>query len=360
MVQIANAWAVHRKTGEEQEIAARDALSRSNDYDWRCPDACCRIPLTHYKQHIKTFHDPVSGQSFKTKVAAHFRRKAHGPAHAAECKAVDDYTKYQLYARSQGGLSHQGGSFVFNVNIPTDNALAAFRRRASDLSRHFRQRALERLAAPGQISYDEGPKKKPLSAGLSSVEKLAELLNVSAFDPSYRESIILRDGPRLLSLAQIYKDDPLALYREQHERAKKGGKELAVLVHFKPIAFAKYHSKRDLTIQGQAVQIAGSNCRDRYSVSVMLHCGSRDIFESLTRRIKNGDRSFLLYAPSARVDLIELAQKKYDIANGLSKDNAVYVHVHANRAEQITAWSPPEAQMSFAFADPKASQERKP
>lgn len=355
MVQIAKAWAVDRKTGEGKEIAARHVDKAAvKDYDWFCPDECCRAPLTHYNQHLQTFQDPESGERFKINVAAHFQRKKGGAAHAEACKAVDDYTKYQLYARAAGGISHQHGSFVFNINIPTDTLDAPIRKKPSALTQKFQQKALDRAVAE---SATLAPKiYEPRSMGLRDVEKLGGLLDVSAFDPEYRRSIILRDGRRLVTLDKIFKDDPISFYREEHERAKKNSPEEPVLVHFKPIAIGKYHSRQSRTIQGIAAPITASNGRARYSVSVMLHCGNEKIFDDIVNDIKDGNRSFLIYAPRAQVNLIELAHKKKEMEIGKPKDNAVFVHIRADRAEQVAAWTPLDPQLCLALPMPDGTK----
>lgn len=352
MVQIANAWAVNRITGEEHDVAARDVDPHSKEYDWLCPDQCCRIPLTAYSQHVRTFHDPFNEQTFQATVAAHFQRKAHGPDHAPACSAVDDFTKYKLYAREQRAVSHgEDRAFVFNLNIPSSDRSAPTRKRASAVTRHFQEKASSEVAGADQIFVAAEHRPKPHSMGLSSVDKLAKLLDLTAFDLKYRESTLLREGPRIHTLSQLYKDDVVRFYREAHARAKDGTDPVPALIHFKPIALAKFHSKRDLTIQGLAAPVLSSNGRDRYAVSVLLHCATPEIYASLKAGIKSGERSFLVYVPSPYVDLMELAQKKRDMADGRQKDNAVFVHARVGHSGQVMAWSPPSAQMAFHFPD---------
>lgn len=355
MVQIANAWAVNRKTGEEQDIAARDVDPHSKAHDWLCPDKCCRIPLTFYSQHNRTFHDPFSGEPFVATVAAHFQRKAHGPDHDKACTAVDDFTKLKLYARESRAVSHDADRvFVFNLHIPSSDRPAPLRKQASLVTRHFREKATEGTTATPENAdqiYVSTDKPRRHSMGLSSVDKLAKLLDLTAFDPKYRESIVLRAGPQTFALSAIYKDDTVKFYREAHASAKEGADPAPALIHFKPIALAKYHSKRDLTIQGLAAPVLASNGRDRYSVSVQLHCATPEIYAALKADIKSGERSFLVYVPRPYVDLMELAQKKRDMESGRQKDNAVFVHARVGHEGQIVKWSPPDAQMSFRFAD---------
>lgn len=359
MVQIATAWAVNRTTGEEQDIAARNVDPRSKAHDWLCPDQCCRIPLTFYSQHERTFHDPFNGQTFSATVAAHFQRKANGPDHSSACSAVDDFTKYKLYAREQRAVSHDADrAFVFNLNIPSSDRSPPLRKRVSALTRHFRDKAIEGAGAQMpeeggyQIYVAPDPKPKPHSVGLSSVDKVAKLLDLTAFDPKYRESTMLRAGPRTFPLSELYKDDMVKFYREAHSRAKQGGESDPALIHFRPIVLGKFHSKRNLTIQGQPASVLASNGRDRYAVSVLLHCATPEIYAALKADIKGGARSFLLYAPSPYVDLMELAQKKLDMAAGRQKDNAVFIHAHIGHSNQLMTWKPPSAQKEFGFAMP--------
>ena len=359
MVQIAKARYIDPATGEEKEITAR-AVDRDRDaaLHFICPDKCCSAELTHYKEHLQTYYDLRTSEPYTLKVAAHFQRKKNSPPHDAACKAVDDYTRLQIYARNAGALSLQHGAFVFNLNIPTDNVPAPLRRKRSALGPAFD------AARGADVSRTEScvpagaekEKHEPLSKGLNSVEKLAGLLDASAFDPQYRKSILVRAGARSYTLAEIYQDKPIEFYRKEHKRAKRGAPPDPVLVQFQPIAIGKYHSPRALTIQGLATPIAASNGRAKYAVSVLLHCGTEEIYKDLKEKIVQGARSFLIFAPQAHVNLIELAHKKKEMEIGKPKDNAVFVHITVNRPEQITRWSPPEAQLSFHLAVPEPDQ----
>ena len=362
MVQIARAWAVDRTTGEGAEISARTVdKKRDADLDYFCPDKCCRIPLSHHKEHLHTFVDPDSGRAFKANVAAYFQRKPNGARHDDACTAVDAYTKYQIFARKNGGESHERGTFVFNLNIPTNTVPAPDRKRKSALTQKFQNRAFEKLTAQSQESAPSSERPAPQSQGLANVGKLAGLLEASAFNPKYRESVLLRDGPRLASLSEIYKDKPIEFYREEHARAKRGGPAKPVLVHFEPIAMGKFHSPHDLTIQGLAAPIRASNGKAKYAVSIQLHCGSKSMYDEIREQIRGGARSFLIYAPLAYVSLIELAHKKKEMEIGKPTDKAVFVHVRADRPEQIVRWTPPAAQLSFDLdTTPKPSRGEEP
>lgn len=363
MVQIANARYEDPASGDMLEISARAVdKDRHGSARFICPDKCCSAELTHYREHIQTYYDPQSGEPYSLKVAAHFQRKKNSPPHDAHCKAVDDYTRLQRYARDSGALSLQHGAFVFNLNIPTDNAPAPLRRKKHRaLAPSFNAAAKETTSNERKYGDDVNATEKtgPLSRGLNSVEKLAGLLDASAFDPQYRKSILVRAGARRFTLSDIYKDDPIAFYREEHERAKKDRPPQPVLIQFQPIAIGKYHSPHALTIQGQASPITASNGKAKYAVSVMMHCGNEEIYARVKEQIKEGARSFLLYAASANVNLIELAHKKKEMEIGRQKDNAVFVHVRLDRPEQIIAWSPPQAQLSFDLSKP-SRRGRKP
>ena len=362
MVQIAKARYTDPETGEEKEIAA-SAVDKKRDADIRfvCPDKCCSAELTHYKEHLQTFYDLRTNEPYSLKVAAHFQRKKNSPPHAEACKAVDDYTRLQIFARDAGALSLQHGAFVFNLNIPTDNAPAPLRHKRRMLGQQFDAvRGGNVSVSKPEAQHHEDAKENhaPLSKGLNSIEKLAGLLKASAFNPQYRKSILVRTGTSQFTLADIYKDKPIEFYREEHERAKKSEPPRPVLVQFQPIAIGKYHSPHAGTIQGLAAPIMASNGRAKYAVSILLHCGTEEIYKDIKAQITQGARSFLIYAPQAAVNLIELAHKKKEMEIGHPKDNAVFVHVRVDRPEQIMRWSPPDPQLSFNL--PEAKDQPKP
>lgn len=317
-----------------------------------CPDEGCRAELSHYKAHRRTYYDQITGEPYSLKIPDFYQRMAGSPDHDPSCTAIDHYTRYTGYARSLGGVSLQHGAFVYNLNIPVDNNPAPIRRPRL-LSGEF--------AAPARAPDQEDAltTRQKLSLGLNDVQKLAGLLDRTQFDQGYRESILLRRGTKYCTLADIFENDPVALFKKEHLRSKNAGAPAPVLVQFKPIALAKFHSARDLTIQGQAVSIRGADGQD-YSVSVKLHCGTEENYKAVKDSIREGKRSFLVYAEQATVDLFEFAQKKKEIADKTAKDRAVFVHVRINRPEQIATWTPQGAQLGFAQAGMDLPVQSKP
>ena len=352
MVQITHARIRDEATGEPVKISAA-AFDKKSDGKklCLCPDEHCGAVLTHYKSYMQTYYDLQTGEPYKLKIPAHFKRVLGGPAHSESCTAVDAYTIYQNYARDIGGLSQQHGAFVYNLNIMTDNRPAPLRH-ARDLSSSFG-------SAHGRV---EGVKKRAsvrMSEGLNHVRKLAGLLDRTEFDKHYRDSILLRDGGKRFTLADLYEDDSVRLFREAHARAKSGAAPTPLLLQFKPIVLAKFHSKKELTIQGQPVAVRGGDGND-YFVSVKLHCGSKNIYDSVKQGLRSGERSFLLYAKDARVDLIEFAHKKKEIQDGRAQDRAVFVHVRVDRPEQLMAWKPHNGQLDLEVAGMELPVQHKP
>lgn len=350
MVQITHARIRDENTGELVKISAATFDKKMDGKKLcLCPDKNCGALLTHYKSYEQTFYDPLP---YKLKVPAHFKRAEGSPAHSENCTAVDAYTTYQSYARNLGGLSQQHGAFVYNLNIMTDNVPAPIRRPNRALSA-----AYDRARKP--IREDDDRPSVRLSEGLNHVKKLAGLLDRTEFDRHYRDSILLRDGSKRYTLAEIFEDDTLRLFRGEHARAKSGGASKPVLLQFKPIVLAKFHDKRAMTMQGQAVTVRGGDGHD-YSVSVKLHCGSKEIFDSVKQGLRAGEHSFLLYAKAARVDLMEFAHKKKEIHEGRAQDRAVFVHVRIDRPEQMTAWKPFDGQLDLEVAGMELPMQFKP
>lgn len=344
MVQITHARLRDDETGKPVRISAAN-FDKATDGKklCQCPDPDCSAILTHYKSYLQTFYDLVTNEPYKLKVPAHFKRAEGSPPHSLECTAVDQYTIYQSYARDIGGLSQMHGRFVYNLNIMTNDDTAPVRhpRKAGD---PFNNAATRENKSDGQ-----GHEHRKLSQGLNSVKKLAGLLDHTEFDKEYRESILLRDGRKSYTLAQLFRNDTLALFRERHTQAKNGDAPQPVLLQFKPIVLGQFHSKKERTIQGQAVTVRGGDGRD-YSVSVKLHCASREIYDSLKQEIRAGKRSFLVYAESATVDLVEFAHKKHEIQQGTAKDRTVFVHVRVGMPQQMTPWVPYDGQLDLQNA----------
>lgn len=318
-----------------------------------CPDANCPAILVHHKKHFQTFYNLTTGDAYKLSIPSFFQRHPKSPPHAPTCTAVDHYAHYQNYARSIAGVGLSHGAFVYNLNIPTKDLPERTKRSARRLSGNF---ALH--VAPKDVERETYIHRK-LSEGISSVKKIAGLLDATEFDRDYRDATLLRDGPRHFTLSRIFKNDIVALFREEGARARNGAAPTPVLLHFKPIVMGKYHSRQDWTIQGQAKSIKGIDGHTYY-VSAKLNCGSKDVYEAVKRDIRGGKRSFLIYAECATVDLFEFAQKKKDIQAGNAKDNAVFVHIRINMPEQITPWTPYNGQLDLEQAGMDLPPQPKP
>lgn len=361
MVQITHALVRDEATGKPVKIAA---ATFDKDADGKkvcmCPDPQCGALLTHYKSYMQTFYDLDTGAPYKLKIPAHFKRMPGSPPHDMSCTTVDDYTIYQNYARTLGALSQQHGAFVYNLNIMTDARPAPVR--TPKLASAFNGAVEVRENRNGHghdHANGNGHSRHKLSEGLNDVRKLAGLLDHTEFDRGYRDSIVLRDGARRYTLANLFENDTLKLFRAEHARAKAGANATPLLLQFKPIVLAKYHDRKARTIQGQAVTVHGADGHD-YSVSVKLHCGSKEIYDAVKKDIRTGERSFLIYAERSYVDLTEFAHKKMEIQNGKAKDRTVFVHVHANMPQQIAAWTPFNGQLDLEIAGMELPMHQKP
>ena len=358
MVQITHARIRDDNTGELVKIAAKDFDKKTDGKKvCHCPDKNCGAILSHVTSYQQNFYDPENREWYKLKIPAHFQRAKGSAPHHESCTAVDAYTIYQGYAREVGGLSQQNGAFVYNLNIMTDNRPAPIRR--PRLAAAFGVAVPVRESNGSAATPNDAKERARLSIGLNHVDKLAGLLNKTEFDKHYRHSILLRDGIKRYTLADLFEDDTVRLFRTAHARAKAGAEAMPVLLQFKPIAIAEFHDKKARTFVGQATTMRGADGHN-YSVSVMLHCGTEEIFKSMKQAIRAGERSFLLYAENARVDLLEFVQKKKDIHDGRAKDSAVLVHVRIDRPEQMTVWTPFNGQLDLEEAGMDLPIHRKP
>lgn len=367
MVQITHALIRDEASGKQVKIAA---ATFDKDTDGKkvcqCPDPHCGAVLTHYKSYMQTFYDLDTNEPYKLKIPAHFKRLQGGPPHDQSCTAVDDYTIFQSYARDIGGLSQQHGAFVYNLNIMTDGRPAPVR--APKLASAF-EGAVEIRENKNGNGHDAANghrngnghsyERRKLSEGLNHVQRLAGLLDHTEFDRQYRDSILLRDGKRRYTLANLFENDVVRLFRAEHARAKNGADAGAVLFQFKPIVLGKYHKKKDLTIQGQPVTMRDPQGHV-YSVCAKLHCGSKEIYDSLKEQIRSGKRSFLIYTDRAYVDLLEFKHKKIEIHEGKAKDRSVFVHLHATMPQQVAAWTPFNGQLDLEVAGMDLPIYRKP
>jgi hypothetical protein len=356
MVQITHALIRNDETGEFVKKAA-DTFDKKTDgkKTCHCPDRNCPAVLTHYSSYMQTYYDLETNEPYKLKIPAHFKRAQGSPLHDISCTAVDSYTIYQNYARDLGGLSQQGGAFVYNLNIMTDPRPAPIRPRQTLLQKFDGavevrdNKSADQNAKQNGSNDNNASRKVKLSEGLNHVDKLAGLLDRTEFDKEYRHSILLRDGRKRYTLAEIFENDTVRLFRSAHARTKNKEGATPVLAQFKPIVLAAFHNKKQLTLQGQAITMRGVDGHD-YSVSVKLHCGSKEIYESLKKDIRAGKRSFLVYSEDTYVDLIEFAHKKKEIQQGRAQDRAVFVHVHIKMPRQVTAWMPYNGQLDLEGA----------
>lgn len=341
MVQITHARQRNSDTGAYELVPAVDFDKKTDGQKiCFCPDEQCGATLTHYQSYYQTFYSPLNNEPYKLKIAAHFKREPGSPQHDIACTAVEHYAAYQNFSRELGAsLGH--GAFVFNLNIPTNTFPAPTRQNVDSHIRNFNEAAL------AEKENKNSPSRK-LSAGLNDVKKLAQLLDSTEFDRQYRESIALRNGNKYYKLSDLFEDDALTAFRSHHDMARKCEQRPAI-IQFKPIAIGKYHSKKNGTIQGQAVPIKGGDGKD-YSVSMMLHCDSPDVYDSVKKEIRNNERSFLVYTDKSYVNLQEFSDKKHAIQDGSAKDNSVLVHLHVKTNHQICAWMPTDGQLELEEA----------
>lgn len=348
MVQITHALVRDDETGELVKIAA-DKFDKKTDgkKTCHCPDENCPALLTHYQTHMHHYYDEVARKHYKLKIPDYFRVAGKSPPHAPSCTAVVAYSAYQNSARDLGGLSQQNGVFIYNLDVMTNTRPAPNRSRKV-LSPEFRAAAPVRDNKSSSQNDNDGKKLK-LSEGLNHVKGLAKLLDSTEFDRHYRDAILLRDGDRSYTLAGLFVDDTLALFRAEYTRAKKGDGDAPVLLQFKPIEIGRFHSKRDLTIQGLALPIKSVD-GNKYYVSVKLHCGSEEIYKSVKENIRRGNNSFLLYTDKATVDIQECERTQSQVQKGEAKDRTVFVHVSVATPQQIMPWKPFDGQLDMEVA----------
>lgn len=354
MVQVTKVRQI-QADGSEKIIAAR-AFDKAVDgaKPCLCPDPGCTARMGHVAKHDHTYPlypGTESPETRKLRVPDYFRRLPGSPPHAENCSVALAYQRMAETARSYGGV-RSGAGFVFNLNIMTDNRPGPVRSLRQDISP---RRILEEAHARAS-GYR--PRQR-YSESVSDISKLAKMLEQTAFDPEQRETMALRDNGRLYTLAEIYHDDPLKFFRTKHAEAKAAQaaghiKPLPVpaVFVFKPVATPRsegriFWNEKEQTIISQPAQIKGLDTL-RYAPSVRLNFTDASQYQEVTRQIRGGVRSFLVYDDRASVNLKEFAQRKEEIRAG-KKGHAVFVDIHVVRAGQIMAWTPMSAQMDFTL-----------
>lgn len=344
MVQITEARVIDKETGVERRVRA-DAYDKAlNDKTIRCcPDDNCPARLSHYTDYKQKFYNPVTGEPYELHIAASFRRSPNSPDHAKDCTQVEAHVKRQTIVRARGGEIHASGAEIYNLNILTDHRPAPERKAPSALQESYGR-------AHDAIDRRTPTARRTLSTGVNNIKGLAALLDETYYAPEQRALKILRTGGRDTTLAAIFIGDPLLAFHEKIEERERQavGEHVAggpQLIHFRPIPIAKYRSAHDHTIQGLA---AARTMPDgsRQHVSFQLHCGGKAQYDAVCDAIKKGARSFLVYTPEVRLDLMGEGRIR-------KEEHPVLLHIYAHRAGQIMAWTPPAAQLSLLPVDVK-------
>lgn len=308
----------------------------------RCPDPHCPATLSRHAEHDQTFYDPRTGEAYRLKIADFYQREGGAPFHDASCSAVKQYEAYQSYARKAGALSLGEGAMVFNLNILTDRIPAPLRQQKGSAVSAYGNAVRTNI-----LSDDAEKSHHPLSQGINSTQQLARMIEETVFNTDLRRSMVMRIGKRHFTLDQIFHEDPLKFFYDRYALSKEGqGAGEPVLVQFQPIAIAaqrddvtgkvtkKFHDKASRTIIGQAAQVIAGDGQ-KYYVSVMLHCGTEEIYKDIKDSIRQKARSFMIYSEDAYVNRPEFMAKKQEVQHNPDADRGVFVHVHVNKPGQI-------------------------
>lgn len=317
-----------------------------------CPDPQCVARMVHVRAHDQTYYD--EGGAYTLRVAAHFRRHPKSPPHAEKCAIAQAYHRYADQARHFGGSQRGEAGFVYNLNIMTDTRPAPGR----GLARHFPAvKAAPQITARYAASAGYSA-RAPWSKGINHIRMLAQLLDETAFDPGLRAENHMRRNSKLLTLAEMYKEDAVALLRAGHSRSKalrdnpSAPRSWPMLFNFRPIMTPK---SKELTFwDGKAQSVTGAPQKiedakgNAYYISARLNFGSKDLYRSFIKMLRGGEKSFLAYDDRVSVDMEDFMRMKEAMHNKHGHHHAVFVDMHINCAEQILPWTPRGAQMDLS------------
>lgn len=321
-----------------------------------CPDPKCNGRLVHVKAYQQTYYVPgrngSPAEALTLKIAPHFRRHPKSPPHAENCEIALAYHRYADEARLHGAHAIKDVGFVYNLNVLTDNHPAPRRGLARNALNGAAAQAYRTHYAQ-KAGYTE--KRPPLSQGINNIRMLGQLLSDTAFDEGLRTTSHMRRNGAVFTLAEMYNDDSVALFRQKYKEAKAfehGARHIPmpILYHFRPILTPKangltFWDAKNLTVIGLARpehDMAGN----LYSVSVRLKFGDAALYKDFIKQMRSGEKSFLVYDDKASVDLDEFAATKAAICEG-GKKHGVFVDMHVNCAGQMMVWAPPRAQMDL-------------
>jgi hypothetical protein len=334
---------IRRHKALDPDAAIDETLTKAN---YVCMDPKCRTGLIPHKSYLSEHYSQSSGEAFRVASAAHFQRAPHAPFHDKDCQEVS-FATYTDNARQAGGMALREGGFLFNLNIKTGvhAPLRLGNGAAQVLGREFRAHTAP-LKTPRQ-----------LSRGISDVGALIKILDDTEFDKDLRQQILLRIGEKKYTLDDLYKKSLAEYFFKEKDLAVEGKTSPPALIHFKPIASPEFHRVRDRTIQGQAVQVQRESGL-RHTVSVMVHCADRAMFDHVTGAIQSGARSFALYVERTGIDIPQIRQTTKDIMFGNKTDSAMFLHVTLASADQIRLWTPQSPQLSLLPTAPSPGHGR--
>ncbi len=353
MVQITTVRQI-QDDGSSKIISAKD-FDKGEDFNkpCLCPDPNCHAEMSHVEGHSHTYLGE-SSTAYQLEIHPYFRRHVKSPPHDTGCKIYAqklwlEQLGRERYAAGMTSVTPADGArrvgLLFNLNVRTSHTSHA-PLRAQTLAAHFSKGQIAPSIAKAFDAHHPKPRPEPLSYGLRTIKDLAQILDNTAFDAGMRGMIHFRKGPIVLPLEKMFYDSPLALFRQEHARAKEGHTAMPVLAQFKPIKTGEFRSNTDLTITGRAERARGIDGQDYYP-SIKIKFTDEDLYKKTvdTMRAERAP-SFLIYG-QAHVDLEEFRQNKTDIHSRAAKHNGVFVHVKIENSDQIMAWAPRSAQMDL-------------
>lgn len=296
------------------------------------------------------------------------------PGEAHRCDLGANQTDLSRTVRENGGtvLNSAAGAFIINLNIPAGQQSVNGRRARvplSEMGEKFNavtdgtsQSGLQ--GARRRIHRSSAARSDPKSHGINSVEGLARLLDHTEFDKGARAGFIARiDGDQTVTLAELFHDNTLDLYRDLFKQAYQDQSNPSAnpnhlaLFRFRPNGNRKFWTREEdgsMTVPSQPEQIIDKQGRKMF-VSTKVNFQTEGAFDAFKAAYENGEkaeeRSFLVYSEHGHVNLNDFRAQRRALDAGYIKHGNIAVETAVFNAAQMVQWSPRSPQLMLDFGD---------
>ncbi len=332
------------------------------DMEFYCP--CCfeeEGELVRLKRPSKEFYQTILSQRFKIPPRyTLWKDEKHGCSLERNQVAVSHLVK-----GFEGVVDSHHGTKILNLNIPAGQESPQslpFSNLKGKAENNFNRASEAETKEPRKRKSPAKP-SDPHSTGVNTVERLAEVMDATEFDKTERDSILLRIGPQMMPLGDIYHEKNADMYRDLllKEKARlariKGnvGNDTNInqvaIFQFQPNCHHKFwkHSKDGTPyIPSLSKKVTGKEGRIFY-VTTRLRFETPSSYEAFKKALRSieetKDKKFLVYSEHAHVDYIKCQEIINRIDKYGEKRGNVYIKASVFSNQQFTQWKPPSPQM---------------